>query len=415
MMVASATHLLRSALKSDQTIAILVALGVFGLFVVLKLGRQSNPVLRRRYLPWSILPITILAIWAANARLFGKFDVSAVLFHLDHSLAYDGVGDDVVEFAAYLLFGVILIACISFLSRRDPRVAVLERLTAVILLLFNPITSYAYDTLLNPNRNGLDLSEVFQPVDVEPSSSTPKNLVLIYLESMEATYAKPSFGDVYADLDALSAQGLRINGVTQVQDTAWTMAGLVASQCGIPLLSYGLIMKNRMKNIESFLPNADCLASQLSAQGYQTRFYGGASLRFAGKGKFLATHGYQTAVGLDEIPEARRGAVGDWGIYDDRLYDLALDELAELSRQDAPYLLSILTLGAHFPNGYPAQICYEMFEDAAEIDSTLLSVKCTAQLTRDFLARAQTEGYLDNTVVVLLSDHLSQKLPKHPL
>jgi len=187
------------------------------------------------------------------------------------------------------------------------------------------------------------------------------------------------------------------------------MAGLVASQCGVPLLSYGLIMINRMKNIDSFLPNAQCLASQLSGQGYQTRFYGGASLRFAGKGKFLETHGYQKSFGLNEMPKVEYEDVGEWGLYDDRLYELALKELESLSNRDAPYLLSILTLGAHPPNGYPAPICFKMFKDADQMDRSLLSVACTARLTRNFLRAAQTRGFLDNTVIVLMSDHLSQK------
>ena len=409
LMVASATHLLRSALKSNETIAIAVALSVFVLCLILSMGSPNKGPRQRRYIPWSAIPILLLAIWAANARLFGRFDVSAVLFHLDHSLAYDGVRDDIVEFIAFLIFAVILIFCISLLARRDKRMVVIERVAAAGLLFFNPISTYAYDSLLNPNRNAFHLETSYQPVVIKSADTSAKNLLLIYLESMEATYAKPAFGDVYDDLNTLSADAFRINGVTQIQDTGWTMAGLVASQCGIPLLSYGLIMKNRMKNIESFLPNADCLAVRLSEQGYQTRFYGGASLKFAGKGKFLTSHGYQYAYGLDEIPQEKRGEVSHWGLYDDRLYELALEELSALAKSETPYLLSILTLGAHSPAGYPAQVCYDMFADAADIDSTLLSVKCTARLTTDFLKAARKQGYLDDTVVVVMSDHLSHK------
>lgn len=410
LMTAAATHLLRSALKANENIAIMVAVICFTIFVIFRLGNLKFGTVRtRRYLPLSAIPFLLLAIWATNARLFGKFDVSAVLFHLDHNIAYDGVRDDIIEFIAYLVFALICIACISYLARRDRRMVWLERICAVGLLLVNPITAYAYDRLLNPQRNAVSLVAAYQPTEITAPQAPPKNLLIIYLESMEATYAKPVFGEAFADLNALSSEGLRINGVAQVQDTAWTMAGLVASQCGIPLLSYGLIMKNRMKNIETFLPNADCLGSQLAARGYQTSFYGGARLNFAGKGKFLTSHGYQRTVGLDEIPEEQRGEVGEWGIYDDRLFELALKELETLSGNEAPYLLSVLTLGAHFPVGYPAPVCYDMFDGAEEMDGSLLSVACTARLTREFLREAKTRGYLGDTVVVLLSDHLSHK------
>ncbi len=415
LMTAAATHLLRTALRANENIAIIIAVICFALCVIFRLGNRkasaANPniVRKRRYLPLSAIPILLLAIWAANSRLFGKFDVSAVLFHLNHNLAYDGIRDDIVEFVAYLIFALIFIACISYLARRDRRMIWIERIGAAALLLVNPVTTYVYDRALNPQRNAVSLVETYRPAEIIQTQTLPKNLLLIYLESMEATYAEPVFGDVYADLNVLSEDGLRIHGIAQVQDTAWTMGGLAASQCGIPLLSYGLIMKNRMKNIETFLPNADCLASELSERGYQTAFYGGARLNFAGKGKFLDSHGYQRTFGLDEIPAEKRGPVGKWGIYDDSLFDLALEELQTLSEADAPYLLSILTLGAHFPAGYPAPACYDTIDKAEQMDGTLLSVACTARLTRDFLAEAKRRGFLDNTVVVLLSDHLSQK------
>ena len=412
LMIASATHLLRSAWKADQTLAINLALAVFIICLIFGLGTQrTDPTTaaKQRYIPLSSLPIILLAIWAANARLFGKFDVSAVFFHLQHSLVYDGVRDDIVEFVAYLMFALILIACLSFLARRDRRVVLIERIFAVLILIANPITAYTYDRVINPQRSSVDLVEAYQAAQPPNTHTAPKNLLLIYLESLEATFSEDAFGDVYADLNALSADGIQLNGIAQVEDTGWTMAGLVASQCGVPLLSYGLIMKNRMKNIREFLPNADCLATRLSNAGYQTQFLGGAPLNFAGKGKFLKAHGYQKAVGLDEIPQEQRGAVGKWGIYDDQLFDMAMVELESLSDADAPYLFSILTLGAHAPVGYPAPICNSTVENAQQMDSTLLSVACTAKLTRSFLTEARSRGFLENTVIILLSDHLSHK------
>ncbi len=407
MLIATA-HLGRTALRAEETTAVIFAGAAFALMIAFRLGRASEPNdLKPRRLPWSTIPILLLAIWAANARLFGKFDVSAVLFHVQHSLDYDGLGHDIIDFSVFVLVGLILILCIGFLARRDRRMRWIERIMAVGLLIANPLTSFAYDRLINPNSHALDLSALYTSANIQTTSAPPKNLILIYLESMEATYMDPMFGEAADALTVLSKQGLRIEGISQIQDTGWTTAGLVASQCGIPLLSYGLVMENRMKNIETFLSNAECLATQLSERGYQTRFYGGAKLSFAGKGRFLTTHGYETPVGLESIPEAERGPVGKWGMYDDRVFELALRELETIAASEAPFLLSILTLGAHAPAGYPAPSCYESIKGAKEMDTTLLSVACTAGLTNQFIATAKQRGLLENTTIVLLSDHLS--------
>ena len=413
------THLVRSAIKADQTKSIIIAFLILGVCLLLRVGAdnskpgQSQHGKKRRYIPWSAIPLLLLAIWAANRRLFGKFDVSAVFFHMRHSLKYNGIGDDIFDFASYIFFALVLIACISYLAKRDKRVVWLERIGAAALLLANPVMTYAYDQFLNPDRNTLDLMTAYQPVTLTAQTKPAPNLLIIYLESMEATYANPIFGDIYTDLEALSENGLRLDGLKQVEDTGWTIAGMVASQCGVPLLSYGLVMKNRIKNIDHFMPNAECLATRLTEHGYQTHFFGGGPLSFAGKGTFLKTHGYQTAIGLDEIPEAQQGNVNKWGIFDDRLYELALKEIETLSEADAPFLMSILTLGAHTPKGFPAPSCYDTIENADTMDSTFLSVACTSQLTRNFLETAQARGFLDNTVVVLLSDHLSHKNRHH--
>jgi len=214
LMTATGIHLLRSALKADETKAILIGLMIFALCLAFRVGKitatapNSNFRRARKYIPLSIIPIILLAIWAANVRLFGAFDISAVLFHLDHSLAYDGMRDDIIEFSVYLIFGLILIACLSYLAKRDRRMAIIERICAIILLLVNPITAYTYDSLLNPERNALNLIDAYHPVQLSGEPAAPKNLILIYLESMEATYSEPTFGDVFEDLNILSTKGL---------------------------------------------------------------------------------------------------------------------------------------------------------------------------------------------------------------
>ncbi len=412
--IAIITHLARSAVKGDEGLAIKIAVAAFIGALALRLGyRRAGRDLTAKFIPWTSIPIVLTALWAVNSRLFGKFDISATLFHMRNNVQYDGLAADIAEFALFGLLAFFLILSIRFLGRRDRRVRWADRLLALPILLINPLCIFIFDSYFNPDLKAVSLSEHYVQAELTAPKGARKNLMIIYLESVEDSYSNPVFGDAFDGFDPLIARGLHLGGVTQIQDTGWTIAGIVSSQCGVPLLSYGLMMHNRMKNIDSFLPGAHCLASALGEQGYQTVYYGGADLDFAGKGRFLKTHGYQDVRGTQDFKNVISGPIGEWGIYDDDLFDQALLRLGELEAQlDAdgqPYLFSILTLAAHFPKGYPAPLCKQYIEGAEQMDSILLSVRCTAFLTQRFLSRAKQAGYLKNTTVVLLSDHLAHK------
>ncbi|MEN1599797.1 hypothetical protein AAIG97_33140, partial [Pseudomonas aeruginosa] len=73
----------------------------------------------------------------------------------------------------------------------------------------------------------------------EPSKTIPDpklNLVYIYGESLERTYFdNEAFPDLTPELGALKNEGLDFSHTQQLPGTDYTIAGMVASQCGIPL------------------------------------------------------------------------------------------------------------------------------------------------------------------------------------
>src|SRR5690554_8151544 len=72
---------------------------------------------------------------------------------------------------------------------------------------------------------------------IEEAPADPPNLLLLYLESIERPYADGvRFGDAYAHLDALGERGRVLVGSRQLGDTGWTMAGMIAGQCGPSLM-----------------------------------------------------------------------------------------------------------------------------------------------------------------------------------
>lgn len=252
----------------------------------------------------------------------------------------------------------------------------------------------------------------FEPYYVVPQAGPlpkqPLNLITIYLESAENTFADPGvFGrNLLAPLDKATAGWIRYDGLEQYPDGGWTMAGLVGSQCGIPLKSRllveGINPNDFGEQVEHYLPGATCLGDVLGDAGYTNAYLGGAHSRFAGKDTYLADHGYDIIRGLGDWEAAGEdgGQISVWGLSDARLFSHARDTVKELRAAGAPFNLTILTLDTH----EPAAIYPSCTTDDADPMATALSCSLTA--VAGFLDELAADGQLQDTVVVVMGDHL---------
>ena len=249
------------------------------------------------------------------------------------------------------------------------------------------------------------------PSTVQLRRGDLKNLVLIYVEGLETTYGDSElFGkDLLQGLRALG--GTTFNQYTPAPGTAWTMGGLVGTQCGIPLKVMSLFdWSKASEGLTTFLPNAVCLGDVLKGFGYRNVFLGGARLRFAGKEQFLASHGYQERYGRSDWFRlgAGIGDMNDWGLYDDELFARAKVKLRELHQRGGRFNLTLLTLDTHHAFGFYSRRCKN--EGVTDFEGI---VDCTARQVAEFVQSAEQEGLLDNTRVVILGDHLAKPNPAY--
>lgn len=100
-------------------------------------------------------------------------------------------------------------------------------------------------------------------------------------------------------MGALKNEGLDFSHTMQLPGTDYTIAGMVASQCGIPL--FAPFEGNASASVSSFFPQNICLGDILKNSGYQNYFVQGANLRFAGKDVFLKSHGFDHLYGAEEL------------------------------------------------------------------------------------------------------------------
>lgn len=246
-------------------------------------------------------------------------------------------------------------------------------------------------------------------IEVE-ALQNPKNLVLIFAESLEATFSRRDiFGDDFTPrLTALAKEGVDFDDMREVNNTGSTITGMVGAMCALPLRS-----PMPWEEVNTVLPNVDvpladeaCLGDVLAAHGYRTVFMGGAPLGFAGKGKFLAAHGFAELYGASDLlplledPDYRSG----WGIHDDTLFEFAMGKLDALAEGASPFALALLTLDTHHPSGLPSASCPIRGAEASDME---YAIRCSDRLLSIFIDRVRSR--YDNVVVVLFSDHLAHR------
>ena len=240
--------------------------------------------------------------------------------------------------------------------------------------------------------------------------STPKNIILIYAESLEATYFNTRLfnENLLPELTKLKTEATVYTDVRQRPGTGWTIAGMVASQCGFSVqVNTPFSGNTRLAASERPYESAKCLGDVAKELGYQTLALGGANSAFAGKGNFLRTHGFDRVLGREEILAQTQEALelSPWGIHDDDLFAFALAEIEIFEASQQPYLLSLLTLDTHHPDGYPAASCPQV-AGGNPMDTAL---SCTDFQIGAFIDSLSEIVDLDNTVIAVFSDHLAMR------
>lgn len=271
------------------------------------------------------------------------------------------------------------------------------------------INAVASAKALFKNETDQFASLFVDPAVVPLEQTNLKNLVLIYVESLEDVYAEK---DVVGKdlLLPLSKLGERPNAFSfgnflEMPGTNWTIAGIVGSQCGVPLKILSVFDGNQQgENVESFLPNAVCLGDILSEYSFRNVFMRGASMKFAGTGEFLSAHGYTELYGRERWLDMgyQKQHFNQWGLYDDDLFDEARLKVKELMRGDQPFNLTVLTVDMHPPHGFLSKKCGRMgFQGFEGI------VECTAQQISDFVKFVDESGWSDDIRIVVMGDHFA--------
>ncbi|GAB2504557.1 phosphoglycerol transferase I [Pseudoxanthomonas sangjuensis] len=368
----------------------------------------------------ALLALLLLALsaWWLVDRLSGDGINAATLYHLRAGVDGAGISDFSDQIAAFLALAAVSLVVPLGLAWLSPARGGGRR---GALALAGFVALFALTVRFSPlYTDGQRIARSLRPADAAAVAAeyrqpavplrNRKNIVWIYGESLERTYLDPqAFPGLMPNLSRLAGEALDFRDVASAEGSGWTIAGLVASMCGVPLTT-APGDENSMGRMDQFLPGAHCLGDYLKEQGYATRFLGGADADFAAKGAFLASHGFDRVKEKNDYRAAgvSRRHFSNWGVHDDVLLDDAWDSFQQLSRAGRPFLLTALTMDTHHPAGHLPVSCRDIRYDSPYGDIGLLkALKCSDRLISRLVERIRRSPWADDTIIVVASDHLA--------
>ena len=248
-----------------------------------------------------------------------------------------------------------------------------------------------------------------------------RNLIYIYLESMESTFASKEDGggmdfNCIPELTKLAEENTnfsnsdKLGGGYPAYGGTWTMAGIFSQTSGIPIKNSEQTddVNATLAEQSSFSSQARNLEDILADEGYNQCFMIGSDATFGGRRAYFESHGkgkteicdYNTAKENGQIPE---DYYVWWGYEDQKLFANAQEKLTELSSKDEPFNFTMLTVDTHFEDGYVCEQCQNEFGDNQYANV----MACSSRQVDAFVKWIQQQPFYENTTIVISGDHLT--------
>lgn len=290
-------------------------------------------------------------------------------------------------------------------------------LCVIALVLSAFYANMSYD-VVGYIRQKNDITTIYEDYYVDPrsvnitSDGNTKNLICIYLESLETSYSSVEEGGFHSEnlipnLTELAYNNIsfsnseKLGGFHTLTGTSWTMGALFALNSGVPF-SFP-VEGNSMGTYKNFARGIVTLGDILKDKGYTQEFLCGSDAEFGGRKAFFEQHGnykildYHAAIKDNYIDE---DYCVFWGLEDKKLYEIAKSELLKLSESGEPFNLSMLTVDTHFPDGYFCEICQDKYDIKAK------NVMCCAdRQIYEFVNWCKNQEFYKDTVIIILGDH----------
>lgn len=224
-------------------------------------------------------------------------------------------------------------------------------------------------------------------------SRTPKNLVLVSVESLSASYLG-SYGSterLTPNMDALAREGLRFANVYATGTR--TVRGLEALSLGTPPVPGQAIVRRPHND------HLTTLGEVLEHQGFDTFFFYGGYGYFDNMNAYFSKNDYRV-VDRTDIPAERIVFENVWGVADEVLFDTVVSQLDQQAHTKRPFFAHVMTTSNHRPYTYP-----DGRIDIPSPGGRKGAVKYSDYAIGKFIHDAKTRPWFKDTLFVFVADH----------
>jgi phosphoglycerol transferase MdoB-like AlkP superfamily enzyme len=239
--------------------------------------------------------------------------------------------------------------------------------------------------------------------DIIPFVKRPRNVVLITVESLSASFLGVYGSDkgLTPNMDRLAQSGMKFERLFATGTR--TVRGLEALSLGTPPVPGQAIVRR---------PNNDHLATigeVLLKQGFSTSFFYGGYGYFDNMNAYFGANNYKV-VDRTDIPKKSIVFENVWGVADEVLFENVLRTFDAKGAIDKPFFAHVMTTSNHRPYTYP-----DGRIDIKSPGGRDGGVKYTDYAIGKFIEEARAKPWFKDTLFVIVADHCAAVAGKSKL
>lgn len=377
-----------------------------------------------------LIAVAFICLHAAAwyIRTYGDIGFDSVIYTLTGGLGGTQSGlvlDLCLTGLLPALVCTLLVCLVLFLPRKKWMPKRWISVTLSLLLSISTLTFAAFHVgLVQYVHARLQLTELYENEYVDPNSASitfpeeKRNLIYIYLESMETSYLSKDQGGamdtcLIPELYDLANEHVNfshnedVGGLVEVPGASWTVGAMVAQSAGVPLITPVGVddWQNGYGKDGVFLPGLTSINNILSEQGYNQALLVGSDANFGGRKTYFQTHDVDA---IYDIYTARNDGIVPpgyfvwWGMEDLHLFEYAKKVITEMAAGEQPFAFTTLTVDTHHIGGYTCSLCGSNYEESYEN-----AIACSSKQVLEFVKWIQAQDFYENTTVIITGDHFS--------